>query len=381
MERLRSHYRFQNEKTQLLILILLWAISQTIAYFHFDMRMSVDSDRYINNAINITQGIFPEGPEIFYYSYSLIIALLHLLGVKPENVIYVHFVTAILSIICIYKLTKKINGNNIVAFIATALYIGWFKFQQWNLIVYTDAMFCHLVIVSVYVLVVAKKPSEWLSAFFLVVFTSLLRPTGVGFLFAVVAYVTYSFSSRLNFHRHAKALACTALTVGSVIFLNVVLGEFIDSFIASYSASEIIYPKITLLVEKPNSLIIPAREHQPIIRLFLFAFGNPIYFAKLSIIKGLLFLGHVKPYYSTAHNIFIVAFLYPMYFLAIKGFRLMNNHELKIFIGTFLGLQILMVSLTSENWDGRFLLPVLPVVFILSSFGISGYLNIKSPVR
>jgi hypothetical protein len=70
-----------------------------------------------------------------------------------------------------------------------------------------------------------------------------------------------------------------------------------------------------------------------------------------------------------------------MYFLAIKGFRLMNNHELKIFIGTFLGLQILMVSLTSENWDGRFLLPVLPVVFILSSFGISGYLNIKSPVR
>ena len=67
--------RFQDEKFGLGTLILTWAILQIIAAQYFEMRTSVDSDLYIENAINLTQGEIPYGREFFYSSYSLLIAI------------------------------------------------------------------------------------------------------------------------------------------------------------------------------------------------------------------------------------------------------------------------------------------------------------------
>lgn len=356
--------------------MLLWAVIQLIASKCYDMRTSVDSALYIEGAEGLLNGQFPKGREVLYFSYIFILAVVSLVGLEPEYVIYFHFLSAIIAIYCTYQLAKKITNNSPIAILSPLLYVMWFKFQQWNLIVYTDAIFSHLVVISCYALVKAKTTKQKIISYLLVVFTSFIRPTGLGLLVAVLIYLIKRFN-KSKFKRNQKWLLAIFLISMFVIILNLALRNFIDSFIESYKMAEIIYPKIRILVDKPSFLEIPSTEHQPLIRLFLFIFHNPIYFIKISLLKGVLFVGHIKPYYSTTHNIIIASFLYPIYFFTIKGYLIMKKSSIKSLITSFLAFQFLTVCLTSENWDGRFLLPTLPLVFILASLGVSFFWNKK----
>ncbi len=353
------------------LLIVLWAIVQFIASKHFDMRISVDSDLYISGAEKIADGTWPTGREFLYSSYMLILAVLHISNLDPQGVIYLHFLVAIVAIICTYELAKQITGNNVLALAAPLLYILWFKFAQWNLIVYTDALFSHMVIISIYALMNSGSRVQKFLTYILIIFTCFLRPTGIGLLLALVVYLIYNQMKEWSIKPPMNFLILLMFIIAFAIVLNWVLISFIDSFIESYKMAEIIYPGIRLFVEEPTMLVLPDSQDPPLIKLFKFIASNPIYFVKITALKGLFYIAHIKPYYSLLHNIFIAAFLYPVYFFAINGYRSMKWGGLKLVISIFLVFQFLAISLTSENWDGRFLLPILPLVFVLSSLGIS----------
>ena len=322
------------------------------------------------------RGDFPTGREFFYLSYMLILAALSLVGLPAKCVMYVHFFVAIIAIICSYRLAKGVMKNEYMALFAPLFYIMWYKFQQWNLIVYTDALFAHMVIVSIYFFQKARREVEIVGVVTLILFTSLLRPTGLGLLLASGVYLCYKFWE-LNF-RFRRIL----WVIGggcALLLLNWMLGPFIGSFIKSYEGAEIIYPGISLFMHPSTSLNIPAESHYPLVQLVLFIFHNPIYFLKISALKGALFIGHIKPYYSWVHNLFIIAFLYPIYLLAIRGFLAMKCSLLKVVMASFILFQILTISVTSENWDGRFLLPILPLVFLLAAIGITTIYENRMP--
>jgi len=148
------------------------------------------------------------------------------------------------------------------------------------------------------------------------------------------------------------------------------------AFIESYSKAELIYPNISLGLQLPVDLIIPSDEHAPLTCLLMFMYSNPVYFLKITSLKLLLFLGNIKPYFSRAHNALIIGFLFPLYFFALKGFQYFMAHRKEhYFMAGFIIMQTAIVSLTSENWDGRFLIPVLPFVFMLSAVGINRWLQ------
>ena len=296
------------------------------------MRTSVDSELYISGADSMLNGQFPKGREILYSSYMFILAILSLLNIGYENVIYIHFLAAIIAIFSSYQLALKLTNNNVAAFFAPLLYILWIKFQQWNLIVYTYAIFSHMVIISIYALVISRNAKERIVVILLILFTSFLRPTGLGLLLATSIYFLNSIIETKEAKLYTKLITLAILVSFFAWFLNSVLDDFIDSIIESYKMAEIIYPKINILVDKPSSLYIPDVNHQPLIRLFLFIIKNPIYFIKISTVKGLFFLGHIKPYYSFKHNLIIAGFLYPIYLLAIKGYLSMKKSSLKLLI-------------------------------------------------
>ena len=363
-----------NEKTGILVLFLVWLFSQVIAYFHFGVMKSVDSQYYINTAASIALGEFPQNREIFYLTYSSLIALLSLIGLEATWVVIPQVAISGMALYSIYRITQIISKNTLTPFVASLLYILWFKFQQWNLIVYTDTLFTNSAVISVYFLMIAKNKRNYLTAMVIIVFTIFIRPTGLGFFFAILSYLLYDkllVNNKLVF----KVLGLTLLLGFFLVVINEVLRDFVASFLQSYSVAEIIYPKIPLEIDKPDSLNIPNSQHQPLVQLLLFMVKNPYYMIKISLLKVILLLGHIKPYYSLIHNIMIGCFLYPVYFFAIKGVSSVSKSKLSVFILVFLGFQIITVSITSENWDGRFLFPLLPWIFILSSFGISNALQ------
>ncbi len=314
---------------------------------------------------------------MLYSSYMFLLAIIGLLNLGYEGIIYVHCLLAIIALYSSYKLAINLTDNKLTAIFAPLFYILWIKFQQWNLILYTDAIFSHMVIISIYALVKSRSVKEIICVILLILFTSFLRPTGLGLLIATSLYFVHKWTRDKKNSIYPTRIALVLLAPFFALFLNAILNDFIDSFMESYKMAEIIYPKINIIVDEPSYLYIPDSNQQPLIRLFLFIITNPIYFIKMSAVKGLLFLGHVKPYYSFFHNLIIVGFLYPIYFFAIKGYLAMKKSSLKLLISSFLIFQFLTICLTTENWDGRFLLPILPLIFILSSIGLSGYSNKK----
>ncbi len=203
------------------------------------MRASVDSEIYISGAEKLVQGEFPSGKDVLYASYILVLALLHLLNLGGESILYLHFFAAILAIICTYQLALRSMNNHNLAVIAPLLYVLWFKFQQWNMIIYTDALFSHMVVISVFAFTTATNVKQKAMAFALILFTGFIRPTGVGLLFAVGVCVVVQLSRTHRFQLYQKNIISFTIASLSLFFLNTVLAHFIDSFIKSYENAEI----------------------------------------------------------------------------------------------------------------------------------------------
>ncbi|WP_236705139.1 hypothetical protein, partial [Hymenobacter sp. AT01-02] len=126
------------------------------------------------------------------------------------------------------------------------------------------------------------------------------------------------------------------------------------------------------VVEPTEPLMLPPASLAPVVRLAYFILGNPVYFAKLALLKGLLFISYVKSYYSWFHIVMIVVFIYPCYWMAWRGSQVAAVWlPVRVFLVSVILLQGLIVMMTVEDWDVRFLLPVLPCTFALAGIGIA----------
>lgn len=344
---------------------MLWLLLQAIVFFKTGVLASVDSDLYIGNASEILKGNLPQGREFFYLSYSFLLACLMHAGADVFWIALGQSFAGLTSVYAVYRLAERYGRMPLAGFLSALLYALWFKFQQWNLIIYTDALFAAMSVNGFYLLANSKRIYEKFFSLVVLAFTAFLRPTGIGLIIAMAAFLLHPYLKRSHIGWHV------AFGVAALVTLNGVLKEFVTSVLNSYAKAEVIYPDMPFLLTPPANITIPSENYPPLVRLVLFWAYQPLYMLQLSTVKLLLFLAHAKPYYSVAHNLLIACFLYPCYAAAYVGFRRLAHPAERLFIGLFIGFQVLTVSQTTENWDGRFLLPVLPWVFLLAGIAFA----------
>lgn len=356
-----------NQRIAISIIIAAWLLVQLVAWQYFGVNTGVDTSQYVADAMAIMDGNWSAIELPLHLSYSLLLAVVVFVSGNFTNIVVIQLVVSLLAVLMLFRLTFAISGSNFSAFVAAILFVLWPDIPQWNFFVYTDSLFMNLVVISVALVYFSKRSVQYVFAAVLIVLTVFIRPVGVVFFLSLLVYL----------FRPRKYLALVFLVVG-LITVNFVLRGAIDFFLVSYSKAEIIYPDVSLGIRAPGDLAIPDSNHQPLVRLLLFILSNPIYFLKIFFVKVALFVGHMKPYFSASHNLLIAIFLYPLYAMAVPGVMLMKQTALRNFAVSFIILQVMMVGLTSENWDGRFLLPLLPWVFILSSLGLTSILKNKT---
>jgi hypothetical protein len=276
------------------------------------------------------------------------------------------------AFLALYKSVLVVAKNNLTAFVAAFLYVFWFEIQFWNIFIYTESFFISCSIISFHFLIRAQTRWQLAGAFLFVLVTCLIRPAGISLLAAALLFIFY----RIDLGQRIRKITSFGIALVALVLINKMLESF--ELISSYAKAEIIYPNIPLWLQKPDTLEIPSTELPPLVRIVCFIFYNPLYFFKLCVVKLALFFGHMKPYFSIVHNIYVVIFLYPLYFMAMRAYWIAQiSKPVLLFLSTFIGLQALTVMVTTENWDGRFLLPALPFIFILSAFGITHFIERK----
>ncbi len=165
-------------------------------------------------------------------------------------------------------------------------------------------------------------------------------------------------------------------TLISIIFVIVLDRYLLTTFqiVETYARGEVIYVADIFSVTT-NGIRFPEENNSPILRIIYFIIQNSIFFIKISFLKLSIYILYVKPYYSAIHNISIISIIYPLYFFT-AWFFVNSKNPSKAFITVFV-LQAAIVSATSEDWDSRHIIPLLPIFITFGGAGAYHYFKIK----
>jgi hypothetical protein len=270
----------------------------------------------------------------------------------------------------LYSAVRRLAGDRRgAAALATGLFILWPDVQQFNCFLLTESLFTSLSVLSFWAFARtrAKGWSAWIILLGLLVLTALVRPNG----FVVAAAVglaglavLYTRKRRAFWLAVGAAVLATPLAVW---WLNYQLVSFY--IVETYLRGELMFATPVWAVHPSAPLVLPPAGIGQMSRVLYFAAHNPGFLAKLMLGKLFVFFSSIKPYYSLGHKLMSVLVLWPLYYLAVRGARLAPVWlPARAFLVGVPLLQAAVVMLTVDDYDVRFLAPVLPFVFVLAAF-------------
>ncbi|TYZ12496.1 hypothetical protein FY528_04150 [Hymenobacter lutimineralis] len=350
----------------------LWLLMQVaLLWKHGGPRHVNDSNRYIIYATQIAeQWFFEHDHNLRYVGYPFYCSLWLALGWGEWGIVLGQMLVAGAAAWAFHQALLHLTGRALVAGGATALLLGWFDTQNLNAYVLTESLFTSGIILCFWAFTKARNRWGIIRLVLLALGTALLRPNGFLVPLALLIGAGWQWRRWLLGPACRPWLALVVLAAAPVVW--VVLNKLLLTFtlVETYLRGEIIYAYTAWTLQPREPLQLPPPGLSPVLRLGYFVLHNPVYVTKLALLKGGLFFSYVKSYYSFGHVLAVVLVIYPCYWLAWVGSR---AEEFAVGVRTFLvavvALQGFIVMLTVEDWDVRFLIPVLPCIFALAALG------------
>lgn len=371
---------FHKTYTHLIIICLAYICFSLYNYKINGVKIVNDSARYIEYASSLQDGFFIDPHNFWYIGYPIYILIINLLGGDTQTVVFGQYFLGLIAIISLYFASLNIWNNRLSALFTGLIFIIFIDIGQWTSYVLTESLYVSFICFSLYLLSLIYKGSAnkalYITTFVTIIFTILMKPTGIALLGALLfTFVTYSL--KVVRSRLLKSLIAIACLTVFLVLVNKMLTTFL--IMENYQKGEIIYDITTLppraeyqlmIISPPKDIYIPEDSTLPIIKIVNFIFHHPIYWTHLFLAKVFFLLAHIRPYWSISHNIYSLAVLLTCYYFFIKVVKREKLSIPIIFSGFYLGVHILSVAITSEDWDGRFLIPMLPVIFLFSGYGL-----------
>lgn len=362
----------------LVVISLLHLIINILLFNENGVKNVNDSHRYLEYANNMKNGFYFDQHNFWYLGYAIFIFIVQQFYNSELAIIIAQNILSWIAVICIYKSSKLIFNNPKSAFITSICYILFIEILSWNSYILCESVYCSFISISFYLLAKIYSGSvdvRTITSLALIAsLTILTKPTGIALLGAIFIVVIL----QTKFHLYGKIFRGSLFLIGSVAIL-LLINKMLTTYLVmeNYQLGEIIYDITTIkykteyesvIVSVPDYMYIPSKELPPIIRILSFIIHNPIYWTKLFIGKIFYFLIHIRPYWSIQHNIFSLVFLLPLYFYTVRGMiKKTYNTKILVFFISYLFIHVLSVGITSVDWDGRFLMPLLPAIFIMAS--------------
>ena len=278
-----------------------------------------------------------------------------------------------LAALALYGAVRRLaGGRRGAAALATGLFVVWPDVQQFNCYLLTESLFISLSVLSFWAFVRTRNGGwpAWVALGVLLVLTALVRPNG----FVVAGAVGLAGLATLYVQRRRLFwLAAGAALLASPLAVWWLNRQLVSFFIVeTYLRGELMFATPVWAVHPSAPLVLPPAGIGQMSRVLYFAAHNPGFLAKLMLGKLLVFFSSIKPYYSLGHRLLSVLVLWPLYYLAVRGARRAAVWlPARAFLAGVPLLQAAVVMLTVDDYDVRFLAPVLPFVFALAAMQLA----------
>ena len=363
-------------KAHFLILLAACIFIQAMLLYQYGIITSNEAVKYAREANNFLNGKgFSEQKYIFYSVYIFIHIVFIKAGFETVGVYMFQLLVNLLSVYFLYKTARKVYQNTSIAFIAALLLIICLPFQYWTVCLYTESLFCSLIIILLYSLFGTDTNNRIRYAYAALLFLLLLfsRPTGIFFMAVTAILIFYKFLHERKIT--AAVLGILLAATGFVFFLNYEMNSassynFIKPYLEHYVICDVPYPGSTPLANIYGS---------GIRAVVSYARDNTAEFLHLFFLRLVSFWGITRPFYSGLHNWMLRIFFYPLYLAAIISVikQWKTKQALIIFCLATMGAFTISAMLTCDEWSNRFIMPVIPLVIFLAANGIFAMFNKK----
>lgn len=329
------------------ILVLLWLVVQLGLFSYFGVRHGGDSGRYLGAPQELLAGNFPSGKSLSYLGYTAFVGVILSLGLGEAGIVGAQMIVSGLAAYCLYRLVENMYGQR-AGIIAAFLFIVFLELAIWNVFILTDSLFISLPIIATY----AWTQRRFVIASLLTIWIISLRPEGFVFAGALLTWLLYWLYQRRQW-RWIAAILLLGLALTPVAWR--VGKQFIaqEELPYHYSVGAVIWNYPSFYLTSPT-------------------------FIKLAASKLIVEVAHLRPYHDAARNLLIMLVLFPLYALAILGWRRPSEiPAAKWILTAWFILKMMVVMITFADWTGRFLLHVLPVVILFSAAYAGQYLRPK----
>jgi hypothetical protein len=355
------------------LLVGAWVLVQAVFLLKYHgPHIANDSIRFYEYAQAIaSRGYFEPNLNRRYILYLLYESVFLRLGLGSWSIVMGQLVVAALAAWALYQTVGRLEPgkSKSAAALATALFILWPETQQFNVYLLTEGLFLNLSVLALAAFVRLRRGllRDWVLLLSLLLFCALVRPNGfvVGLAAGIAGLLTLAKQPRpLAFWLVLAGLAGISPALWQLA--NYQLAPY--TLIETYQRGDLMFLVKAWAVHAAQPLDLPPPNLSPLVRLAYFYWHNPMVGLRLLLGKLFVFISALKPHYSLFHKVLAVLVLWPCYWLAARGTR---NPSLwrpaRLFLGLVPALQASIIMLTVDDYDVRFLAPVLPFIFVLAA--------------
>lgn len=339
----------------------------------------LDSERYLLGAESILNGTSIIGRGNQYFGYMIFIALIKFIGLPLEFVLIFQIIISIIAAFTLFNLAKYITGNSISGYVAISLYMLNPFINTWHTFILTESLYSSCVIFSCWAFykVLKFRSYKYIIIFIIILLSTIfIRPNGWIFLPIFICF--FIFYSKLK--RKVKISSVIIIFFSFIILANSIptLQKAINvtTPIELMKKGEVIWGHPELRTEMPKEEI---KNQENWSQGYKYIIKHPFACSKLAFLRvGNMFI-QVRSHHSTIYKAHILLWIIPAYFLAFLGIiKYRKSMIMRIFLAVIAG-HAFIVALTYATHESRFLIYILPLIYLLSGCGFISVLQKVAP--
>lgn len=339
-----------------------WLLAAHVAFLagiHMQHGILLDKEalKYTGCALDVLNGDLSDllGAYRAYSAYILFLVPFMAVGI-PTAAVFTQVVLGVVAAFTLRGIVRDLGGPDRQADLAFGAFLLLYPIQTWVLSLYSESFFVPL---SVLFFGAAFRPGArpWrIAALAMIVLFA--RPVGVLF---VVPTLLWAVARRCSLPPLPWVRGSVVVSILAFLFLPVLNSAILRVVIESHGIGGIpAYPGAGATFQGSTlagAVVQVITEHGPGAYL-----GHV-----LERIAWLLLAA--RPHFSMVHNALMVPviLLYPFACIAVR--RHWHDPRVQVLSAVVL-LNVVVVGLTFAEWNGRFLVPMLPPIIVLAALGI-----------
>ena len=365
---LKTFMKVLNNNSKISIAVI-WLFSTLLYLKLFGIVTNLEAGKYIDEAGTfISNGAF-SAPRYWFYSITIFIITIALkLKIGLTGAFIIQAILNLYAYLFFYKALKNAFQMPATAFFIIVYLLIFWPYQSWIVFLFTESAFFSLILILFSILISYKPESvkNILLICIALVLVIMSRPLGILFGGSIYLYLFYSANNKWKI-----ILGCCSLLLLAFSFyaINTIFSTIKDwSITQAFEQESVIcdLPTTTPSFTKLNL----ATSGNPVYHLYYYLTHNFSHFLHFAGMKLQYFFLMTRPFYSKAHNYFLLINTIIVYLLMIGSFfikKIKFHKGAGVFLISSIALYTLTIIIQCDDYQNRFILSIYPFFVIFAA--------------